>query len=120
MPSLATGAECFAKGLQYNFLPRDMSKEKQSKFLPHFIFNLLHKDSPKSLSSALIICLMTSARMPQRTVSNQIKILSPPWKRGAGMPLVIRVPSRSTLKTAPVTLIQGSVAGLEERDGKRL
>lgn len=89
MPSLATGPECIAKGLQYNFLLRDVSKEKQSKFLPHFIFNLLHKDSPKSLSSALIICLLTCARMPQITVSNQIKILSPPWKRGAGMPLVI-------------------------------
>lgn len=119
MPSLATGAECIAKGLLYDFLPRDVSTEKQSKFLPHFIFNL-HKDRPKSLSSALIIGLMTSPRMPQITVSNQIKILSPPWKHGARMPLVIRVPSRSTPKTAPVTLIQGSVAGLEERDGKRL
>lgn len=95
-------------------------RRNKANFSHIFFFFLLHKDRPKSLSSALIICLMTSPRMPQITVSNQIKILSPPWKCGAGMPLVIWVPSRSTLKTAPVTLIQGSVARLEKRDGKRL
>lgn len=44
-----------------------------------FIFPL-HKDRLKSLSSAIIICLMTSPQIPQITVSNQIKILIPHWK----------------------------------------
>lgn len=120
---------CPAWRLRPSALPRVYStiffqgmcqRRNKANFSHIFFFYLLHKDRPKSLSSALIICLMTSLQIPQITVSNQIKILSPPWKRGAGMPLVIRVPSRSILKTAPVTLIQGSVAGLEERDGKRL
>ena len=41
---------------------------------------LLHKDRSKSLSSALIICRMTSLWIPQITVSNQIKSLIPRWK----------------------------------------
>ena len=41
---------------------------------------LLHKDRSKSLSSALIICRMTSLWIPQITVSNQIKSLIPCWK----------------------------------------
>lgn len=77
-----------------------------------FFFNLLHKDRPKSLSSALIICLMTSPQILHITVSHQIKILIPPWIASEHTSGELMLLSCSTRRTVPMPLIPGSVAGL--------
>lgn len=57
---------------------------------------------------------MTSLQIPQITVSNQIKSLIRHWKAELEGPREPRTPSLF-LKTAPVTLTRGPMAGLGKR-----